>query len=324
MQNMNTNPKVVCFGELLIDMISTTTGDLIQSKGFLKKFGGAPANTAMGLAKQNVPVSFMGKVGADPFGNFLKNTLDNNNVDTSHLLLDKHHLTTLAYVSLDKEGNRDFFFFRGAHEYITSTEVDLPFNTRIFHFGSLTQIHEVVKKTTEELIDKAAKSGTIISYDPNIRESLWGDLNKAKTIIMETKKKVNIFKVNFEEALLLSGEQTISAAAKRLFSDNLDAVFITNGSKGCYYKTANGEGNIPTIHVSVVDTTGAGDAFNAGLLAAIYKQQKPVKDMTKTELELACARANVIASLTTTKKGAVTAFPKKAEIDKALKDLGVL
>src|SRR5260221_4961921 len=121
-----TSPTIVCYGELLIDMISTNTGSLIQSKGFLKKFGGAPANVAMGLSRLGAPVRFMGKVGDDPFGHFLKNTLEKNKVITDNLILSKTDKTTLAFVSLDKEGQRDFFFYKGAHEAITALEVNLP------------------------------------------------------------------------------------------------------------------------------------------------------------------------------------------------------
>src|SRR5690348_12558282 len=102
------NPLIVCYGELLIDMISATTGDLSQSKSFLKKFGGAPANVAIGVAKLGAHVKFMGKVGDDPFGRFLKHTLDKNDVQTDTLILSKAEKTTLAFVSLDKHGQRDF------------------------------------------------------------------------------------------------------------------------------------------------------------------------------------------------------------------------
>src|SRR5258707_514215 len=110
-----TNPSVTCFGELLIDMISTSTGSLVDSEGFLKKFGGAPGNTASGLAILGIPVSFIGKVGDDPFGAFLKQTLEKYGVNTSGLVVSKSDRTTLAFVSLTEKGDRDFMFFKGAH-----------------------------------------------------------------------------------------------------------------------------------------------------------------------------------------------------------------
>lgn len=306
--------QITCFGELLIDMISTNTGSLVDSEGFLKKFGGAPGNTASGLAKLGVPVSFIGKVGNDPFGKFLKTELDCYGVDTNGLVISKTDRTTLAFVSLTKSGERDFFFYKGAHDTIQPSEVSLPPNTSIFHFGSLTQISVNANKTTEKLMNDAKKQHAIISYDPNVRESLWGDLDRARLIILDTAKKVNILKVNEIEAQLLSGEADVPKAAKKMYTDNLDILIITHGEKGCYYKTARYEGAIPAIKVDVVDTTGAGDAFNAGFIFGLYKTKKRASELSKTDLETILKRAVVIGSLTTTKKGAVTAFPTEKEI----------
>jgi fructokinase len=309
---------VTCFGELLIDMISVNTGNLLKSRGFVKRFGGAPGNTASGLAKMAVPVSFLGKVGCDPFGTFIKASLDKYGVDTKGLVMSESDKTTLAFVSLTDKGERDFFFYKGAHDTIRPAEVTLPENTFIFHFGSLTQISHDANRTTEKLIEDAKRQHAIISYDPNVRESLWGDLERARQVILDTSRKVNILKVNEEEAKLLSGESDIPRAANKLFFENLDIVIITNGEHGCYYKTAEYGGAIPTIKVHAVDTTGAGDAFNAGLIGGLYQVQKRASEFSKPDLEQIIKRAVVIGSLTTTKKGAVTAFPSKAEIERHL------
>src|SRR3989338_5213800 len=110
-----TTSAITCFGELIVDMISTNTGTLVESEGFLKKFGGAPGNTAAGIAKLGLPVNIIAKVGNDPFGHFLKKPLDDVGVNTSHVIVSEKDKTTLAFVSLDKQGRRDFFFYRGAH-----------------------------------------------------------------------------------------------------------------------------------------------------------------------------------------------------------------
>ncbi|MBU1323014.1 carbohydrate kinase [Patescibacteria group bacterium] len=311
--------QVVCFGELLIDMIAMNPGNLVEAEGFLKKFGGAPANTASGLAKLGLPVSFIGKVGQDPFGYFLKRELDTYKVNTKKLVMSETGTTTLALVSLTKQGDRDFFFIRGVHDKILPSEVELPKNTGIFHFGSLTQTTVQASKATDKLISQAIKAGAILSYDPNIREFLWGDLKRAKLVILDTAKKVNILKVNEEEAELLSGIKNPQRAAEKLFRDNLDILIITLANKGCYYKTKKYEGLIPTIKVKVVDTTGAGDAFNAGLISGLYEAKKRASELSKIELEKILKRAVIIGTLTTTKKGAVTAFPNKNEITKYLK-----
>lgn len=311
---MKHTSQITCFGELLIDMISMNTGSLVQSEGFLKKFGGAPGNTASGLAKLKIPVSFIGKVGNDPFGIFLKSSLEQYGVDTSQLILSPTDRTTLAFVSLTDTGERDFYFFKGAHDTITPDEVSLPAKTFLFHFGSLTQISVSANTTTENLIKQARKQGSILSYDPNVRESLWGDLHRARLVILDTAKLVHNLKVNKEESVLLTGEENLQKAVEKLFMPNLDLLVVTLGKDGCYYKTRHGEGSVPSIDVKTVDTTGAGDAFNAGLISGLYDTQKRASDLSKSELEKILQRATVIGSLTTTKKGAVSAFPTKKEI----------
>ncbi|MFH0943111.1 MAG: carbohydrate kinase [Candidatus Beckwithbacteria bacterium] len=310
--------QITCFGELLIDMIAMNTGSLIESEGFLKKFGGAPANTASGLAKLGLPVSFIGKVGQDPFGIFLKQELDKYKVKTDNLIMSETGTTTLALVSLTKQGDRDFFFIGGVHDKILPNEVDLPRNTGIFHFGSLTQTTVPASQATDKLISQAIKAKAILSYDPNIRKFLWGDLKRAKLVVLDTAKKVNILKVNEEEAELLSGFKNFQQAAQKLYRDNLDILIITLASKGCYYKNKNYEGLVPTIKVKVVDTTGAGDAFNAGFISGLYEARKKASELSKDELEKILRRAVIIGTLTTTKKGAVTAFPSKAGIAKRI------
>lgn len=314
--NPSQNKSITCFGELIVDMISSNTGTLVESEGFLKKFGGASGNTAAGLAKLGLPVNIIAKVGDDPFGHFLKKTLEDNGVNTSPIVMSDNDRTTLAFVSLDAQGSRDFFFYLGAHQSITPQEVNLPEETGILHFGSLTQTNAMCRKATDKLLRQARKIGAIVSYDPNLRESLWGDLEEAKKIMLETSKKVDVFKISQEEAYFLAGRGRIQDLAEELFSKNLDILFVTLGSQGVYYKTAQHAGFVSTIKVKVIDTTGAGDAFNAGQLSAVYQSGKRFSQMTKEELESNIKRANIIAALTTTKKGATSAFPTKGEIAK--------
>lgn len=316
---MTNNSKVVCFGELLIDMIATNPGDLSQADGFLKKFGGAPANTACGLVKLGTPVSFIGKVGNDSFGRFLKGTLDEFGVDSSKLVLSGKEMTTLAFVSLTEAGERDFIFYKGAHDAISESEFDLPANTYLFHFGSLTQIRDYANKATMKLLRQAQKQGAIVSYDPNIREFLWGDLVRARAVILDTARQVDILKVNELEVELLTGQKDITEAAEKLFTKNLQALFITLGAEGCFYKTQSFSGRVPTVPVEVVDTTGAGDAFNAGYIHGLFEVKKPVSDLSQQELEKILKRAVVVGALTTIKKGAISALPTLEEVSAALK-----
>ncbi len=147
----------------------------------------------------------MGKVCNDPFGLFLKQTLDNNNVDTSKLIVDTLLPTTLAFVSLQKTGDRDFIFFRGAHEAFTKQEVVLSQNLFLVHFGSLLQTTPANRTATEYVIAQARKRNAIVSYDPNVREALWRDLSELKRIIFETIPLVDILKLSDFESMFLTG-----------------------------------------------------------------------------------------------------------------------
>lgn len=310
--------SIACFGELIVDMISINTGNLIASQGFLKKFGGAPGNTACGIASLGGNVNFIGKVGDDPFGHFLETTLREYGVGTQRLVLSKTDKTTLAFVSLDDKGQRYFTFYRGAHENIHEEEVSLSLDTTIFHFGSLTQVLPHARLATQKLIRQAEELGATISYDPNFRPSLWDDPNDAKEIILETAKHAHVMKVNEEEAKLLTGKSNEIEAAKILFKDNLEALFITLGERGCYYKTPHFDGHVRAPKVRAVDTTGAGDAFNAGFLFGLSESKKRVKDLSQEELEMILKKAVVIAALVATKKGAITAFPTELKIKQML------
>jgi len=247
---------------------------------------------------------------------FLQSTFQENGVATDSLVLSPTEHTTLAFVSLTESGERDFIFQVGAHEKIEPDEVELPEHTFLFHFGSLTQVNSPAKEATAKLIDQAQETGVIISYDPNIREAIWGDLERAKKTILETAKRVHILKVNEVEAAFLSGTNDIQQAAQILFTDNLEVLLITLGEDGCYFKTKQLERHLTLpVQVTSIDTTGAGDAFNAGYIYAIHKLDKSISEMSEDELVAALNVAMVIAALTTTQKGAITAFPTIREVE---------
>jgi fructokinase len=217
-------------------------------------------------------------------------------------------------VTLGPSGARSFDFFRGAHEKITPRDVSLPNETFLLHFGSIMQIGETGAQATQKLISQAKKHGTILSYDPNIREKLWENLNRARDVILATAKEVDILKISEEEAHILSPDTTFEEAAQQLCTDNLEILIITRGREGCYFMTKKFNGYLPTISVDAVDTTGAGDAFNAGFIYQLLRTKKRVSELTRKELEQKLRFAEVVGSLTTTKKGALTAFPTIHEI----------
>lgn len=284
----------------------------------MPKFGGAPGNTAVGLAKLEQPnVLFAGKVGTDFFGTFLDNYMKGFGVDTRYLFRSATKPSTLAFVALSDTGERSFQFYPGAHETLVVNEtnsIELE-DVRIIQFGSLTQTNMQSKEATAALLERARNNGTYISYDPNVREALWPDLQILKTTILETLPFVDMVKINEEEMLFLTGSSAPEEAAMHLWHDSMQLLLITLGAKGAYWKTAAASGRVATIPVEVVDTTGAGDAFNAGLLSQLFPLIAHASLQASTEqIESAVAFANRVASLSTQKKGATEAIPTLAEL----------
>lgn len=208
---MNSNSSVICIGELLIDFFCKDIGkDLVEGTNFEKQAGGAPANVCATIVKLGGEASFSGKVGDDPFGHFLKNTLDDLNIDTSMIKLDDKNRTTFAFVSLKDDGERDFVFNRGADAYLTEQEMDQDKlkEAGILHFGSATALLEYPFQSTYLNTMKQYKSEHhFISFDPNYRTDLWR--NRESEFIELARHGVSqadFVKVSEEELKLISGE----------------------------------------------------------------------------------------------------------------------
>ena len=294
---------ILCFGEVLVDIFGSI------KKGFDPKFGGAPANTAVWLKKLGYnPVAFAGKVGADFFGEFLKEELKKYGVETRELILAPEEKTTLAFVVSGPKGQRDFSFMSGAHETISQKEVkgiDLK-SVKIMQFGSLTQANPVCAKATDYLLKQARAKKVFIAYDPNVRLALWPNPEVLKKIIFKTLARVDSLKLSDEELKFLTGTGDLQKGVKKVWRSNLQLLIITRGEKGAYWKTEAAEGKVAGRKVKVVDTTGAGDAFNAGILAeiaALIEEGKLAAD--EKEMQAAVAVANKVAARSTLKKGAV-------------------
>ena len=167
-------PKALCIGELLIDFVSTTPDvTLAEAPGFVKAPGGAPANVAVGLAKLGIDAGFIGKVGADAFGDFLRETLQQNSVDTAYLIAGETSRTTLAFVATRSDGMKDITFYRhpGADIQLSPDDIDTDYvqSAELFHYGSVSLSHSPSREATLQTIQAAKASGAMLSYDPNLR-----------------------------------------------------------------------------------------------------------------------------------------------------------
>ena len=307
---------IITCGELLIDFVAAQVGmTLAQATLFQKAPGGAPANVAVGLARLGHRVGFMGQVGDDEFGHFLADTLSSNAVDIGGLRFSTQARTALAFVSLLDQGEREFMFYRhpSADMLWSIDDIDAAYavNTRIFHYGSISLISEPSRSATFAALTLAKNNGALISYDPNLRLSLWPSAEAAREGMRLGWQYAEIAKVGEEELLFLSGESTIERAVSSLWQPHLRLLVVTQGRTGSTYFTADDRGHVPGFPVTAKDTTGAGDAFVAGmlsgLLAANLLFEKPI-------IEQALILGNAVGALSTTQIGAISSLPTQETV----------
>jgi len=321
-------PDVVCLGELLIDFMPQPNGSagevglpLIDTETFRKAPGGAPANVAVGLVRLEVSAGFIGKVGDDAFGRFLAQVLEENGVDTSHLYFSSEARTALAFVSLLPDGDRDFMFYRhpSADMLLKAEEVDEDYiaSGTIFHFGSITLISEPSRSATLRALELAQRHGLLISYDPNLRLSLWPDETSACEGMRTGLPYADVLKVSEEEASFLTGTEHLDDALSQLRQEyDIALAVATLGRRGCVYQAPGGSGSPDGFEVATIDSTGAGDGFVAGLLSELLRTAPAVNGIKKlqaSDLERVFTVANAVGALSTVQQGAIPSLPTRQQ-----------
>lgn len=263
--------KVLCIGEALIDMICTDRGSrLADGHNFLKKAGGAPANVAAAIAALGGKVDMAAKVGKDPFGQHLIDLLNEMGVSTQWMIQDPNSFTTFAFVSLMEDGERDFYFNRGADGQLSISDLaDLNLSEySIVHFGSATGfLPGPLQATYLDLLNKSKAAGALISFDPNYRHLLFpNNTNSFITQSWHFIQACDFFKLSDEEAMLITGLDTVQAAADALRAKTKAIFAITLGKEGTLLSTSQGTELISSIPITPIDATGAGDAFVGAVL----------------------------------------------------------
>lgn len=306
--------KILCVGEALIDMICTDKGKpLSEGENFLKKAGGAPTNVAAAIAALGGDVELAAKVGTDPFGKHLIDVMDSFGVSTKWMLHDEKFFTTFAFVSLMENGERDFYFNRGADGELTRDEVDAidlkEFS--IIHFGSATAfLPGPLQIAYLSLLQKALVSETFISFDPNYRSLLFQH-NKQSFIDQSWNflEHCNFFKVSDEEAMMLTGRSTLTDAVTDFLVSTRSAFAITLGKEGTLLRVGGETNIIPSIKIKPVDTTGAGDAFVGAVLYQLSgKTLSEIRSMDINAWEKIVMNGNKAGARTCEYMGAMEAF----------------
>jgi len=245
MKNKATEKSIdiVAIGEALVDMISAEPGLSVEdAPGFVKAFGGALANVAMGCARLGARTAFIGKVGDDPFGRFLRNTFEDAGVITTGLVLTTEYETSLVFVSLDDSGKPKFYFYGrpSADLMLTPDEIsaDIIKASRFFHFGTVSLSAEPSRSATQAAVKMAKEAGAIISYDPNVRFHMWSRRDDAIEWTLKMMPLADLVKVNDEEAEWLTGTKNPEAAAAKLLDMGPRLALVTLGKEGVYREKA--------------------------------------------------------------------------------------
>ena len=319
---MDKKYDVVALGELLIDF--TDSGLSPQGNMLMEANpGGAPCNVLAMLRKLGKSCAFIGKVGDDIFGHHLKKTIEEVGISSEGLMSDPDVRTTLAFVKTYEDGDRDFSFYRnpGADMMLRADELpeDMLKSTRIFHFGTLSMTHEGVKEATVKAVDIAKKSGSLISFDPNLRPPLWADMDAAKEAMEWGLSQCDIVKIADNEGEFLTGESDPKEAARILHEryPNISMFNITLGPDGSYHEDGENSIFVPAKKLGgTIETTGAGDTFCASVINAVL--EKGSTDMSVQEISDMLSFANTAAYLITTKKGALRVMPERSEVEAIL------
>ena len=307
---------IVTIGEVLIDL--TQTGrDERGIPQFAANPGGAPANLAVAAAKLGAQTTFIGKVGEDAFGRYLTEVLQENKVDTCYMVTDADHPTTMAVVSVDAAGERDFSFYRSANADVMLSKEDIPEEAlkaaKIVHFGSVSLTADPARTATLDAAARAKKLGAIITYDPNYRANLWHSKEEAIAQMKAPLPLVDILKVSDEELPLLTGIADCESGTAQLAQNGIRLIFVTLGANGVFYRMGDKIGHVAGVPCKVGDTNGAGDTFFGAALSKLCKED--LNTLTADKLETILAFANKAASITTSRRGAIPAMPTLTEVE---------
>ena len=309
---------VVALGELLIDFACVST-DEDGYPTMAAHPGGAPANFLAAITKFGGSTALLGKVGTDAFGKMLTGTLKKAGIETRGLLADGDYFTTLAFVTFDETGNREFSFSRkpGADTRIRYEDLDLSLidEARIFHFGTLSLTDEPARSATRKAVAYAKSRGKLITYDPNLRKPLWKDLDTAREQLIWGLKQADVVKISDEEVEFLFGLGVEEGAQYILDTFETKLVYVTCGPDGCWFQNAKARGHVDSLkNIRVIDTTGAGDIFGGSAVWKLLQTGKAPETLTDAELREIVGFACTSAGLSTTRSGGISSIPDLEQI----------
>lgn len=300
--------KIWVTGDAVVDLIPD--GDA----HYLKCAGGAPANVAVGVSRLGVEAGFIGRVGNDPLGKFMRDVLNAEKVSTEQMILDPNHRTSTVIVGLD-DGERSFTFMvnPSADQFLEIADLPTFHKGDFLHCCSIALINNPSRATTIEAIRRVKEVGGYFSFDPNLRESLWTSFDEMKAVVNSVVAMADILKFSEEELTLLTGTTILEEATQAITAQYPEKlIIITLGKDGAIYHLNGNSQVVAGKALKPVDTTGAGDAFVSGLLAGLSEVENWKDEHTLVNV---IRKANASGALATTAKGAMSALPNKAELE---------
>ena len=309
---------VAALGELLIDFATIS----VDGEGYPTMAahpGGAPANFLAALAKFGASTALLGKVGTDTFGKLLTDTLKKAGIETRGLVAAGDTFTTLAFVTFDESGDREFAFSRkpGADTRLTFGELDLSLidEAKVFHFGTLSLTDEPARSATVRAVAYAKQGGKLITYDPNLRKPLWRDMDECRRQLLWGLGQADVVKISDEEVAFLFGMDAEEGARHILDNFGVKLVFVTCGAEGCFFRNPIASGWVPGLkNIKVIDTTGAGDIFGGSAVWKLLQLGKAPEALNADELTDVVSFACTAAGLSTTRPGGISSVPDHEEI----------
>lgn len=307
---------ITAIGEILIDLTQTGT-NAAGVPLFAANPGGAPANVAVAAAKLGAAAAFIGKAGKDGFGSYLRRVLEENGVSSRGLCTGKRP-TTMAVVSVDADGERDFRFIRGADSDLVPEEIhaEAVQKSKVLHFGSVSLTQETSRSAVLKTVEAARQAGVLVSYDPNYRPALWNSGEEAVTWMQKPLSMVDIIKLSEEEVPLLTGSDDLEEGSRCLAQQGIALVLVTLGGRGAFCRWQEETFTVPGVSVKIADTNGAGDTFLGAVLSRLCRRgAQPLQNLDCRELKDIVAFANCAAAATCSRSGAIPAMPMLKELE---------
>ncbi len=306
---------ITAIGEILIDLTQTGTNENGVPL-FAANPGGAPANVTVAASRLGASAAFVGKVGDDGFGAYLRRVLEGDGVDCSGLRTGSAP-TTMAVVAVDERGERSFRFVRGADRDLSPDGAgSAAAGAKFLHFGSVSLTEDPARSATLAAVQAAREAGTLISYDPNYRAALWPGREEAVEWMRRPLPMADVLKLSDEELPLLTGCDRPEDGARALEELGVKLVLVTLGGEGVFCRWQGESWHQPGVSVKVADTNGAGDTFLGAVLSRLCRRgDAPLEGLNRAELEDILTFANRAAALTCSRSGAIPAMPALAELE---------